>query len=207
MIYKSVFFIILLLATISIQSQELKTNSIKIGIGVDMSQSLNSIGTGTMYSIGYQRNIWKDRLRFNPNLSLGFYSPMYITDQLNQYFNSININANLNFDLIRIKRFSVVVYAGVEAGKTQGLIGSGGYYDYYNNYSGYGSGYDSLYGSSYIQNSYYVHDYHIGGNVGAGLRLISRRGKTAFNILPFNYKVGYPDFMEAHLKLEVDVNI
>lgn len=196
------FIIILMLAAISTQSQELKKSSVKIGIGAGFSESTNCTGMGTMYSIGYQRNIWKDRLRFNPNLSLGFYSPVFITDQADQYFNSINVNANLNYDLIRIKRLSVVVYVGVEAGKTQGYVGTGGYYDYYG-YSGYGSGY----GSSYTQNSYYVHDYHIGGNVGAGLRLISRSGKTAFNILPFNFRVGYPDFVEAHLKLEVDINI
>jgi len=200
--YKPVIFIILLLATISIQSQELKTNSIKIGIGAGISESSNCTGMGTMYSVGLQRNIWKDRLRFNPNLSLGFYSPIMITDLPDQYFNSINLNANLNYDLIRIKRFSVVIYAGIEAGKTQGYVGSGGYYDY-GGYSPYGNGYVI----SNTQNSHYVHDYHIGGNVGAGLRLISRSGKTAFNILPFNIRVGYPDFMEAHLKLEVDINI
>lgn len=196
------FIIILLLAAISTQSQELKKISVKIGIGAGMSQSENCIGTGTMYSVGYQRNIWKDRLRFNPNLSLGFYSPVFITDQADQYFNSINVNANLNYDLIRIKRFSVVVYAGVEAGKTQGYVRTGGYYDY-GGYSPYGNGYVI----SNTQNSHYVHDYHIGGNVGAGLRLISRSGKTAFSILPFNFRVGYPDFVEAHLKLEVDINI
>jgi len=192
--FKTILISIFLFATLYVNSQESKNQSLKFGIGAGMSQSLNSIGTGTMYSVGYQRNIWKDRLRFNPNLSLGFYSPVFITDQADQYFNSININANLNYDLIRIKRFSVVVYAGAEAGKTQGYVGTGGMPDY------------SDVGPIPQRNSFYVNDYHIGGNLGAGLRLISRSGKTAFNILPFNFRVGYPGFMEAHLKLEVDVN-
>ncbi len=166
-----------------------------MGIGAGMSQSLNSIGMGTMYSIGYHRNIWKDRLRFNPNLSLGFYSPMYITDQPDQYFNSININATLNYDLIRIQRFSIVIYAGIEAGKTQGYVGTGGMPDY------------SDIGPIPQKNSYYVHDYHIGGNIGGGFRLVSKSRKTAFNILPFNIRLGYPHFIEGHLKLEVDINI
>lgn len=194
---KLFFFIILLLASISAQSQESKNQSLKFGMGVGMSQSETCTGMGTMYSVGYQCNIWKDRLRFNPNLSLGFYSPVFITDLPDEYFNSINLNANLNYDLIRIKRFSLVVYAGIEAGVTQGLVGSGGYFDY--GYSGYGS--------SYSQNSYYVHDYHIGGNFGGGIRFVSRSKKTAFNLLPFNFRVGYPEFVEAHLKLEVDINI
>lgn len=199
---KSVFFIILLFATISILSQELKKSSVKIGIGAGFSESANCTGMGTMYSVGYQRNIWKDRLRFNPNLSLGFYESILLIDPRDQYFNSINLNANLNFDIIRIQNFSVVIYAGIEAGKTQGYVGTGGYYDYYG-YSGYGSGY----GSSYSQSSHYVHDYHIGSNFGGGIRFVSRSRKTAFNILPFNFRVGYPDFVEAHLKLEVDISI
>lgn len=72
--------IILLLFSTTILSQESKKSSVKIGIGAGFSESTNCTGMGTMYSIGYQRNIWKDRLRFNPNLSLGFYSPVFITD-------------------------------------------------------------------------------------------------------------------------------
>jgi hypothetical protein len=200
--FKTILISIFLFATLNVNSQESKNQSIKIGIGAGFSQSENCIGTGTMYSVGYQRDIWKDRLRFNPNLSLGFYSPMFITDQADQYFNSINLNANLNYDLIRIKRFSVVIYAGIEAGKTQGYVGSGGYYDY-GGYSGYGNGY----GSSNTQNSHYVHDYHLGGNFGGGFRFITKNQKTAVNILPFNFRVGYPEFFEAHLKLEVDIKI
>lgn len=199
---KLFFLIISLIVSISAQSQGTKNQSLKIGIGAGFSESENCTGMGTMYSVGLQRNIWKDRLRFNPNLSLGFYSPIMITDLPDQYFNSININANLNYDLIRIQRFSVVIYAGIEAGKTQGYVGSGGYYDY-GGYSPYGNGYVI----SNTQNSHYVHDYHLGGNFGGGLRFVSRSKKTAFNILPFNFRVGYPEFFEAHLKLEVDINI
>jgi hypothetical protein len=96
----------------------------------------------------------------------------------------------------------VVIYAGIEAGKTQGYVGSGGYYDY-GGYSGYGNGYIS----SNTQNSHYVHDYHLGGNFGGGFRFVTKNQKTAFNILPFNFRVGYPEFFEAHLKLEVDIKI
>ena len=200
--FKTILFPIFLFAILNVNSQESKSQSLKLGVGAGMSQSENCIGMGTMYSVGYQRDIWKDRLRFNPNLSLGFYSPMFITDQADQYFNSINLNANLNYDLIRIKRFSVVIYAGIEAGKTQGYVGSGGYYDY-GGYSPYGNGYVI----SNTQNSHYVHDYHLGGNFGGGFRFVTKNKKTAFNILPFNFRVGYPEFFEAHLKLEVDINI
>jgi len=200
--FKTILISLFLFVTLTTNSQNPKTQSLKIGIGAGFSESENSMGMGTMYSIGYQRNIWKDRLRFNPNLSLGFYESILLIDSHNQYFNSINLNANLNYDLIRIKRFSVVIYTGIEAGKTQGYVGSGGYYDY-GGYSPYGNGYVI----SNTQNSHYVHDYHLGGNFGGGFRFITKNKKTAFNILPLNFRVGYAEFFEAHLKLEVDIKI
>lgn len=200
MLNKFPLLILLLLASAIVQPQEYKSLALKLGVGAGMSQSSNCTGMGTMYSVGYQRDIWKDRLRFNPNLSVGFYSPVFITDLPNQYFNSIIINANLNYDLIRINRFSVVVYAGLDVGITQGLIENG---SYYGNYSGYGSGY----GNPYSQNSYYIQNYHVGGNLGGGFRILSKSKKTALNILPFNFRVGYLNFLESNLKLEIDINI
>ena len=77
---KSVFFVLLLLVSMTMYSQNIVNKSLKIGAGLGLSQSDNCTGMGTLYSFGYQRDIWKDRLRFNPNLSLGFYSPVFITD-------------------------------------------------------------------------------------------------------------------------------
>lgn len=176
---KTSLCIFLLFITISLNSQNTKNESVKLGAGLGYSQSDNFTGIGSLYSIGYQQDIWKDRLRFNPNLSLGFYSPIFIIGLPDQYFNSINLNANLNYDLVKLGRFSLLVYAGGEAGISQGNISSNG--------------------------SFY--DFHLGADFGGGLRINSKSKKTAFNILPFNFRFGYPNFIESYLKLELDIKL
>ncbi|MFT3751874.1 MAG: hypothetical protein QM800_03010 [Paludibacter sp.] len=176
---KSFLCTLFLFIAFTMSSQSTENKSLKIGGGLGYSQSDNCFGTGTLYSIGYQQNIWKDRLRFNPNLSLGFYRPLFITDIPDQYFNSINLNANLNLDLIRLSRLSLLIYAGGEAGMTQGYV--------------------STIGS--------VNDFHLGVDFGGGIRINSKSKKTALNILPFNFRFGYPNFMESYLKLEFDVKL
>jgi hypothetical protein len=179
---------LLLLVSISINSQNVN-RSLKIGAGLGISENDNCKGIGTLYSLGYQRDIWKDRLRFNPNLSLGFYSPAFIINIPEQYFNSINLNANLNFDVFRVGRFSFLVYAGTEVGIIQGYVGVG------------------RMSESEENGSYYLRDFHIGGNYGGGFRINSKSKRTAINVLPLNFRIGYLNFMEAYLKLELDVKI
>ena len=176
---KSFLFALLLFVTLTMNSQNTENKSLKIGAGLGFSHSDNCTGSGTLYSIGYQQNIWKDRLRFNPNLSLGFYKPNFLIGALDQYFNSINLNANLNFDLIRFRRLSLLVYAGGEAGISQGYV--------------------STIGS--------VNDFHLGVDFGGGIRIDSKSRKTALNVLPFNFRFGYPNFIESYLKLEFDVKL
>lgn len=176
---KSTLCALLLFVTLTMNSQNTENKSLKFGAGLGYSQSDNTNGTGSLYSVGYQQDIWKDKLRFNPNLSLGFYRPKFIIGLPDQYFNSINLNANLNFDLIRLGRLSLLVYAGGEAGITQGYV--------------------STIGS--------VNDFHLGVDFGGGIRIDSKSRKTALNILPFNFRVGYPNFIESYLKLEFDVKL
>ena len=193
---KSVFCVLLLLVSMTLNSQNIVNKSLKIGGGFGLSESDNCTGMGTLYSLGYQQDIWKDRLRFNPNFSLGFYSPVFITDLPDQYFNSINLNANLNFDIIKIGWFSLIVYAGAETGIVQGYVETGGGVPSLSNTNSY-----------YSIGSHYVHDYHIGGDFGGGFRINSKKQKIAVNILPLNLRVGYPNFIETYWKLELDVKI
>lgn len=176
---KSLICALLLFVTLTMYSQKAENKSIKIGAGLGYSQSFNFTGIGTQYSFGYQRDIWKDRLRFNPNLSLGFYQPLFITDIPEQYFNAINLNANLNLDIIRLGRLSLLVYAGGEAGITQG----------------------------YVETEGSMNDFHLGFDFGAGFRIDNKNKKTVLNILPFNFRVGYPNIIESYLKLELDIKL
>ncbi len=170
------------------QDQDFSKNSIKVGLGLGASMGNNTDGGGFVYTIGYQREIWKDRLRLNPNFSIGHYSSKFILDARDQFFNSINIETNLYYDLIKIKSFSLVLGCGGLVNNSRGLTGTGGDPD----------------GYTEPATSEYVSDFHFGGYLGGGFRINSPNKRTAINIMPINLHFGNNYFLEFHAKLEID---
>jgi hypothetical protein len=57
--------------------QNFTKNSIKIGLGIGASMGNNTDGGGLVYTVGYQKEIWNQRLRFSPNFSIGHYSSCF----------------------------------------------------------------------------------------------------------------------------------
>jgi len=188
-ILRSAFITVLISVSVfqSTRSQDFTGNSIKLGFGIGASMGKNTDGLGFIYSVGYQREIWRDRLRLNPNFSIGHYSSKFIMDARDQYFNSINLEANIFFDLIKIKAFSIVIGTGALINNSRGLKGTGGDYDY-----------------SGQVNSEYVSNFHLGGYLGGGFRVSSPSRRTAINIMPINIHFGNEYFMEQHVKIEFD---
>ena len=170
------------------QEQGFSKNSIKVGIGVGASSGSNTDGFGVVYSLGYQREIWKDRLRVNPNFSIGHYSSQSMLDAPDLYFNSTTLVTNLYFDLIRVKSFSLVLGCGALVNKSKGLKGTGGDFD----------------PEVVQQSSEYVSNYHVGGTVAAGFRFNSPNKRTAINIMPITIRFGNNYFAEFHTKVEFD---
>lgn len=192
---KTRYKIILILVSIMInhgsvygQDPAFSKNSIKIGLGVGSSMGNKTDGGGFVYTVGYQREIWKDRLRLNPNFTIGNYSSKFILDARDQYFNSINIETNLYYDLIRIKSFSLVLGCGGLVNNSRGLKGTGGDPD----------GYTEPLTSEYIS------DYHFAGYLGGGLRINPPSKRIAINIMPINLHFGNNYFAEYHAKIELD---
>lgn len=165
--------------------QELNKNAIKLGLGVGASAGLLSSGFGYNYSVGYQRNIWRDRLRLNPNLSIGHYSSRLIQDAGDQYFNSINLETNLLFDLLKSQYSSLVVGTGVLVNYTRGLIGSGG---------------DTDFGNPSSDGTKYINNLHLGYYLGCGIRLINPDKRTTICIMPFNLHLGTNYFLSTILE-------
>lgn len=106
-------------------SQDFSKNSFLSGFGFGNSYNSGSkIETsGLDFSIGYQRNIWKNRLRFVPSINFGFYSNRGITDVHYAYYNSTNLKLNLNFDCLKIKSIAVFLGSGVNFNYSSGLLG------------------------------------------------------------------------------------
>jgi hypothetical protein len=180
--------IIINLETLYGQEQIFSKNSIKTGFGIGVSMGNHSHGIGFVYTIGYQREIWKDKLRLNPNFSIGNYSSKLLLDAIDQYFNSINIETNLFYDLIKIKSFSLIIGCGGVINNSLGLKGTGRFNE-----------------SNENTYSEYINDYHFGGYLGTGFRFNSPNGRAAINLIPINLHFGNHDFAEFHAKIDLDL--
>lgn len=180
---------ILLSQSVYVQAQEFSENSMKLGLGIGASMGSRTDGGGFVYTLGYQKEVWNDRLRINPNFSIGHYSSRFVMDARDQYFNSINLETNLYLDVIRIKSFSLVFACGGLVNNSRGLIGTGGYPD----------------GSTEPQTSEYFSNFHVGGYLGGGFRINSPDKRTALNIMPVNIHFGNNYFTEFYAKIEWDI--
>lgn len=193
MLRKIYIFAIVFLHLILIQNteaQEISKNSIKFSLGVGISSCNFSDGLGFVYSAGYQREIYKDRLRINPNFSIGHYSTRFLTDAPDAFFNSITLETNLYFDLIRIRAFSLIVGTGLFVNNSRGLIGTGGMEDF---------------DPGYLPSSHYVNDIHAGGILMLGFRINPLNKRFALEIVPWNIHFGPNYFMEGHVKVQMDI--
>ncbi len=172
------------------QENEISKNSIKLGIGSGVSSGEKLEGFGFVYSFGYQRAIWNNRLKLNPNFSIGKFSAKHVNDAPDQYFNSINLEANVYIDIIKLDDFSFVFAFGGLANKLSGLQ----------------SVTSELEGNTIFENNY-INEFHVGGSVAGGIRLKSRNRKTSINIMPINVHFGNNYFSEIFAKIELDFTI
>ena len=95
--------IILSLASKSIWSQIQTKNALTFNSGVGFTTNYTSLGGGITYGLGYQINLYKNRLRLCPNLSTGTFTTKGIFDISDDFFNSTNLKLNHNFDLVKYK--------------------------------------------------------------------------------------------------------
>lgn len=104
-------------------SQELPKHTIFVQTSISLSNNSYADGTGISFGLGYQKHIWKDRLRFIPSFTFGKYTSKGIKDAPNAYFNTISIKNNINFDVIKKNPFSLFIGTGFTLNYTSGLIG------------------------------------------------------------------------------------
>jgi opacity protein-like surface antigen len=107
-------------------SQDFSKSSLFGGIGVGSSNNSRADGLGIKWSIGYQRDIWKNKLRIVPSINFGSYTNIGKRDVPDAYYNSTSLKVNLNFDVLKIESFSLFIGSGVTANYSSGLIGTGG---------------------------------------------------------------------------------
>lgn len=170
-------------------AQNSSNNSLKLGFGVGINQGKPEIGIGTFASIGYQKSLWKERIRINPYLLSGSFLPLGITDTRDQYYRITSLGLNGYFDLIRIKPVSVFIGVGGFLNYSRGLLGTGGWPDENNNYS------------EYFFKLYY------GGYLGCGLRIDPPNKNITLELTPINICFGNNYYQFTYLKIGIDLKL
>jgi len=172
------------------QEPELKRSSIKIGAGVGMNEGENEIGNGIVYSVGWQKSFGKkNKLRINPNVLIGGFLPIGITDTRDQFYRITSLSLNVHYDLLRYKAVSIVVSNGGFFNYSRGLLGTGGWFDV--NYNG----------SEYFAAAYF-------GYSGAiGLRIAPAQRRFAYELRPINIQIGNNRFILSCLMLGIDFKL
>ena len=122
----NLLILILFIISNNFNAQEFSIHSLKIGAGYGVSHGKKNSGFGIFHSFGYQKNIWKNRFRLNPNFSFGTYSTKLFTCVKDEYFNSINFEINLFFDFIKTENYSLFIGNGSFLNHSKGLIGKKG---------------------------------------------------------------------------------
>jgi len=181
-------FLLLLILTTNTYCQESLNYSIKFRSGIGISMGDRTDGSGITYSAGFQKEIWNERFRINPNLSFGQYSSKFVMDARDEYFNSTSLETILFYDLLKGKKSSLFIGLGGLINNTRGLLGTGGDFDG-------------------PQSSEYINNYQIAGYVGCGLRFNAPDKRVAFEIIPFNFHIGINDFLESHIKIGLEIKL
>ncbi len=173
--------------TIHAQEVEFKKSSAKIGTGFGFNEGKKEIGQGFVYSIGWQKSFGeKNKLRINPNITLGGFLPFAITDTRDQFYKITLLGLNLHYDLIKYKTVSIVTTVGGFINYSRGLLGTGGMPPVNNT------------------NSEYFYSLYVGGTASIGLRISSENSRLAYEIRPITFHYGNQRFTLGYIMFGID---
>lgn len=184
--------IIFLVTGNNIYSQEIefRKSTIRTGVGIGINEGQREIGSGLIYSIGWQKSFGeKNKLRINPNMILGGFLPIAITDTRDQFYRITSLGLNIHYDLIKYEAVSIVTTGGGFINYSRGLLGTGGWPEANNNRS---ENFISLY---------------FGGNASVGLRIDPKRSKLAYEIRPINIHFGNKGYFLGYLMFGIDFKL
>ena len=184
-----VLIIILTVFNIKVFAQPFSNNSFKVGAGIGIMEGLRETGMGTIISLGYQKSLWKDRLRINPNIMVGGFTPVVITDVRDQYIRITSLGFNGYLDALKFKSVSIFIGTGGFLNYSRGLLGTGGWPE---------SGNTS---SQYFFKLYY------GGYLTGGLRINPSKSRIAYELTPINVCFGNESFVIIFLKFGIDIKL
>ena len=180
---------IFMMFSVNSQTQSFSIKSIKTSFGIGMNEGDDEIGVGTIFSLAYQKAVWKNRLRLGPYIVTGGFIPFGITDTRLQFYRITSLGFNGYLDVLKYKPVSLFIWGGGFVNYSRGLLGTGGHPR------------DGNTGSDYFLNIYG------GGSFGAGIRIDPPKSRIAYEITPFNFNFGNNNFMLAYIRVGVDIKL
>lgn len=174
---KEILTLIILLVILSIKlsfAQNLSEKSLTYSLGMGVADNDKTGGLGMTFGLGYQKEVWNDRFRIHPNFSFGIFNNTQTRDAPDAHFSTINLRLDLNYDLLKIKAFSLFIGTGVTVSHSIGLLGTGG------------RGID---GQSRTSSDFF-RETNLAGNGLIGLRFNPQKRKMAYELLLLNGTIG-----------------
>ncbi len=95
------------------QEKKFERSSIRTGIGIGINDGHQETGLGLIYSLGWQKSYGeKNKFRLNPNMIIGGFKPIMITDTRDQFYRITSLGLNVHYDLVKYKAVSIVTTGG-----------------------------------------------------------------------------------------------
>ncbi len=188
--YLSILILLFISNKLNAQETEFKRTSIRTGIGIGFNEGKRETGMGLICSIGWQKSYGKkNKFRINPNLIIGEFTPIRITDTRDQFYRITSLGVNIHYDLIKYKAFSLVTTGGGFINYSRGLFGTGGSPEANNN------------------SSEYFNSFYFGGNASIGIRINPKNSKLVYEFRPINIQFGNDYFMLGYVMLGIDIKL
>lgn len=170
------------------QENEFSRSSLRAGFGLGINDALRETGIGTLYSFGYQRSLWKNRIRVSPYLMTGGFTSIGFTDTRDQFYRVTSLGINGYLDIVKYRSVSLFIGTGVFTNYSRGLLGTGGELHQ-----------DS--DSEYFCKMYY------GVNIGTGFRIAPKRSRMAVELNPINVYFGNDYFTLGFMQVSLDIKL
>lgn len=191
-IFQNAILLLLVIIGFNLHAQDraFSGKSIRTGIGIGINEGHWETGMGLIYSFGIQKSYGeKQRLRLNPNIIVGGFTPLMITDTRDQFYRMTSLGLNLHYDLIKYKAVSLVTTAGAFVNYSRGLLGTGGWPEANNNHSEY------------------FYKMYCGANLSAAIRVDPKNSRLAYELRPISIQFGNDYFFLGYYMFGIDIKL
>ena len=199
-ILRTAFFLFIIISlskkASSQQSVEYKRSSIRTYIGAGLNEGKRETGIGLVYSIGWQKaNKRNNRLHINPQLTIGGFQPLFITDLGTQRTRITNLSLNAHYDFLRLKSISFIVSGGIFGNYSRGILGNNSYTQHK----------DFIAGRPTNTRPEYFHTFYYGGATSLGLRINAKR--VNYVVRPINIFIGNKGMSLGFASFGLDIKL